>query len=243
MIARGRHGVGPRPAIRGRLVHLVGVAGAVGGAAERVQAAVEHRHGQPPARGRHRRPRLPPLTGGDELVHAVQRRPLHAPAGVAADDEEAVAHDGGGGVMDGHGQRGARLPDVEARIERLDGGHRLGALAEPADDPHAIAPGRDGHLLAGRRHRRQRRPAAGRQLIDRRRRVGDAADAAAGERGQRQRAAHEDGTGETWHHGVTSPGAYDAGRARARKAASSSTATPRRRASASFLPASSPAIR
>ena len=53
--ARSASALARRPAVGGRIVHLVGVGRAVAGAAERVEAAVEHRDGERAARGRHRR--------------------------------------------------------------------------------------------------------------------------------------------------------------------------------------------
>src|SRR4029453_1875604 len=46
VIARGGHRAGAGPAVGGRIVQFVSVGGAVRGAPDRVDAAVEHRDGQ-----------------------------------------------------------------------------------------------------------------------------------------------------------------------------------------------------
>ena len=127
-------------------------------------------------------------------------------------------------------QRGARLPQVRRGIVRLHGGHGLGVAAEAADDPHRPPKAATATSCRGGRQRRELSPASRRNLVDRRRGIGDPADAAGDQprparAGRRPRPSERVPSARPPEH-ESAPMMPDA--VRSRKAASSSTVTPSR---------------
>ena len=224
MIARGRHRRPIAPPVGRGLVDLVRGARAVVAAADRVQSASQRHHREPAARLLQRRAGRPRAPRFVVLVDGSQRARAESSAAVAADDEEAPVDDGSRRMVGRGGKRRASLPAVGGRIVDLHRGDGLAARAEAADHEDAPIDLRDGDLLARGRHRGECDPFSRAHDVDRRGRVGRPAETAGQD-----------------HHRQSEHGAHASHeRTRSSRPASSSTGTPRRRASSALLPGASP---